>query len=291
MMYYYPLLLAVLVLVVPSHINAVNTAPFNINDEYTAFQLAYASYCNQGLISNWACTYCTSNTSATSTFSYRGAVSNSGAGLYVYYGYRSSSKTLYVVFRGSTDIENWITNLDAISVNYSPPNGNLPSQYSGAWVHQGFWDAFEILQPVLGENVLSSVSSTGATKVVFVGHSLGGALATFAALEIGPTLPVTYGAYTFGSPRVGNSAFVGYYQSVVPSTFRVTNQADIVPHILIEDAGWQHVAQEIWYDTATQYKSTLSTTNGEDSNGSDSLWITISVSDHLSYLNTELNSC
>lgn len=36
---------------------------------------------------------------------------------------------------------------------------------------------------------------------------------------------------TFGQPRIGNAAFASYYTQLVPNTFRVTNDHDIVPHL------------------------------------------------------------
>jgi len=291
-MYYYTLLFAILLTVAPSHISAtVNSAPFNINDAYTALELAYSSYCPASAVSAWNCFFCTQqNATATSGFSYQGSVSNSGDGLYSYYGYRASTKTFYVVFRGSANIINWINNLDVAQVSYPPAVNTHPN----AQVHQGFYDDFNDLEPTLTNTIVSAVESiSGVSKVVFVGHSLGGALATLAALQIGPLLPVSYGAYTFGSPRVGNSDFVAYYQSIVPSTFRVTYLDDIVPHILGEILGFSHVAQEVWWYTSSEY-TVRSATNGEDSSGSNSVSIfDYSTADHTDYLNTELsqNNC
>ena len=37
--------------------------------------------------------------------------------------------------------------------------------------------------------------------------------------------------YTFGQPRVGNAAFVQLYNSMLPYSFRITNNRDIVPHV------------------------------------------------------------
>jgi len=287
-MYYYTLLFAILLIVTPSHIQAEieNTQTFNINDCYSQLMFAYAAYCPTSAISGWSCWFCVSqNASDTSGFVWRGSVSNDAAGLYVYYGNRPSTSTLEVVFRGSANIQNWISNIDFVQTTYS--HAGAPS---GLKVHQGFYTDYSILQPALTTAILHVFSTvSGITKVKFVGHSLGGALATFAALEIGPQLPagVTYAAYTFGSPRVGNSAFVNYYQSVVPSTFRITNKNDIVPHILTTLAGFSHVTQEVWWSSSTKYKI-CSATIGEDGSCSDSVFLPTSTSDHTNYLNIQL---
>lgn len=36
---------------------------------------------------------------------------------------------------------------------------------------------------------------------------------------------------TFGMPRIGNAAFASCYSEVVPNTFRMTHEHDMVPHL------------------------------------------------------------
>ena len=47
--------------------------------------------------------------------------------------------------------------------------------------------------------------------------------------------------YTFGSPRVGNAAFVDFYDRHVPNTWRHVNDEDIVPLVPPTWAGYRHV--------------------------------------------------
>ena len=56
------------------------------------------------------------------------------------------------------------------------------------------------------------------------GHSLGGALATLAAVDLArarklPRLAV----YTYGAPRTGNHAFARDYEATVPQTWQIIN--------------------------------------------------------------------
>ncbi len=65
------------------------------------------------------------------------------------------------------------------------------------------------------------------------GHSLGGALAQLAALDIVTNLEDTLNGsdvclYTFGSPSVGNAAFANLLNSKVPNFWRVENDGDPV---------------------------------------------------------------
>ena len=62
-----------------------------------------------------------------------------------------------------------------------------------------------------------------------IGHSLGGALATLAAFDIGKHLQDSKVSdarvicYTFAAPRTGNHAFAREYNTMVPDTWSVIN--------------------------------------------------------------------
>ena len=81
---------------------------------------------------------------------------------------------------------------------------------------------------------------------VFVtGHSLGGALATLFACELGRSARlgrrnVTVTMVNFGSPRVGDGAFCDEYNAFVPDSVRVVNRGDLVP-TLPALLGYRHV--------------------------------------------------
>jgi predicted lipase len=65
-------------------------------------------------------------------------------------------------------------------------------------------------------------------RVVFTGHSLGGALATMCGAVTKNEFPELHvSVYTFGSPRVGNKAFVNVFKAVDVSV-RCVNGSDIV---------------------------------------------------------------
>lgn len=81
------------------------------------------------------------------------------------------------------------------------------------------------------------------------GHSLGAAFATFAALQlISEGVSVT-DLYTFGSPRLGDIRFAGWFDSYIKtnSKNRVTHARDSVPHIPSNVAGFHHTTHEIFY--------------------------------------------
>ena len=103
-------------------------------------------------------------------------------------------------------------------------DGNIattPCDHEGK-VHTGFSDAYEAvseqIQTALNRDDLAS------QPLLITGHSLGGALATLAAKRLTHQAGIA-ACYTFGSPRVGNSAWVGQMRTPV---YRIVNAADFV---------------------------------------------------------------
>lgn len=100
------------------------------------------------------------------------------------------------------------------------------------------------------------------------GHGLGGAFAILAGTDVKTLYQSAEAVYTFGQPRVGNEAFANYYSKFLPETFRVINNADIVPHLPATSAGYQHSSLEEWYQNGM---SSYKTCEGESSSCSNSI--------------------
>jgi predicted lipase len=91
------------------------------------------------------------------------------------------------------------------------------------------------------------------TRLIVTGHSLGAALATLAALDLKANFPqLNIILYNFGSPRVGNTDFASYYQSKIGTSWRITNNRDIVPHYPPQLLTYHHIATEVW-ERGSQY--------------------------------------
>ena len=78
---------------------------------------------------------------------------------------------------------------------------------------------------------------------MIVGHSLGGAMATLCAADLG-NLGVPVELITWGAPRVGNADFVELYHRSAPggrhaTTARFVNGLDVVPRS--QQPGFRHV--------------------------------------------------
>jgi Lipase (class 3) len=112
----------------------------------------------------------------------------------------------------------------AYDVDFSPKPWD-----EGGWVHEGFAHALA----ELGENSLDQLIQAVACRILFTGHSLGAALATLAA-----SLRAPQALYTFGSPRVGDAAFVATLNKV--ECHRYVDCCDIVTRIPLEKMGFVH---------------------------------------------------
>jgi hypothetical protein len=76
----------------------------------------------------------------------------------------------------------------------------------------------------------ASTSRVGESFVIYTtGHSLGGALSMLAAYDLTMQFKkITVENYTYGSPRVGNHGFADLYDAVVPRSYRIVNDRDII---------------------------------------------------------------
>ena len=83
--------------------------------------------------------------------------------------------------------------------------------------------------------------------ILATGHSLGGALATFAAVDLRKRFGIPVTLYNFGSPRTGNQAWTDYVMETLDDIQRVTHYNDLVPHVPLTVMGFNHVGQEVWY--------------------------------------------
>ena len=142
-----------------------------------------------------------------------------------------------IAFRGTASIEDWILDLDV----------RKDALAYGVKVHAGFLKAAEVLLPLLLAELLPAGTYKTTVKPLYLtGHSLGGALASLAALFLHREgLPVA-AVYTFGSPRVGNREWRAIYSEALGGvSYRVIAAGDLVPLLPGLLDGYRHVGQEI----------------------------------------------
>ncbi len=136
-----------------------------------------------------------------------------------------------LAFRGTEiDPEDWATDLDATLVPWP----------GGGRVHQGFAAALGMVwEPIAA--ALTSVTG----RLLYTGHSLGGALATLAASHRSPQA-----LYSYGSPRVGDAAFVEANGAV--EHHRYLNCCDIVARLPPEALMYRHLGPASYLDRRGQ---------------------------------------
>ncbi len=123
-----------------------------------------------------------------------------------------------VVFRGTQEVKDWITNLDFIKRD-ELKNGN---DVVIAKVHSGFNQAFLSVQRQMNDLLKDDTE----LPVYFTGHSLGGALATLATWYT--TADRLAACYTFGAPRIGDHGLTNRFRTPI---YRLVNGADPVPFV------------------------------------------------------------
>jgi hypothetical protein len=116
----------------------------------------------------------------------------------------------------------------------------LKSWERGGMVHTGFANALGEIRPAL-DRALASIHG----RILFTGHSLGAAMATLVASAGDPDSParaqVPPALYTFGSPRVGDPAFVATLKNV--QSRRYVDCSDLVARLPPELLGYAHVGK------------------------------------------------
>jgi hypothetical protein len=200
-----------------------------------------------------------------------------------YIGYLPSDKSIYVVYRGSHSIRNWIANIDARKVNYTSfPECNCQ-------VHKGFYEAEQnIIDRVIREVKRLKVSNPTYTVKV-TGHSLGAALAQLTSMDLMKAGLTVKNVYNFGQPRTGDQKYSSFVGTKGPVTWRVVHNKDVVPHLPPSTKmEFYHVCREEFEDV----NGTLKTcdTSCEDPSCSDQFPVKeTNTDDHGIYLGLKMS--
>lgn len=129
-------------------------------------------------------------------------------------GERATSPCRLLAIRGTHTLVQWILDFDFGQTEWSSIDRECEDQ---ARVHRGFKRVFDLLWDPL-EDLLRRQT----LPLVFTGHSLGAAMANFAASRMRPAK-----LYTMGCPRLGNPAFCRRLEGL--TNYRIFHRHDVVP--------------------------------------------------------------
>lgn len=130
-----------------------------------------------------------------------------------------SDEIVLISIRGTQETQDFFTDAKALQVQME--------QYpDGIRAHIGFYMSFKAIKGFISDYLDRFYSDQ---KIIVVGHSLGGAIATLAADWIKKIRKIENTIlYTFGSPRVGNTEFVK--QSTM-THYRMVAENDPIPSV------------------------------------------------------------
>lgn len=128
---------------------------------------------------------------------------------------------LIIAFSGTCNVPQTIKTLDARLVKH--PAGH------GSAVHAGFWRLYHGVRDCAFTALANALRGRNVHRIIFTGHSLGGAVCYLMALDVlersqvagdapSAVLPPSCTALSiavFGCPRAGNRALVQYWRKVI----------------------------------------------------------------------------
>ena len=146
--------------------------------------------------------------------------------------YSQNLNMVIMSFSGTMYISEWDNDFDFTQVNPKDINKD-----NNILVHEHDYEMYNSLRNgfiIALNDIISSKSPEEKSDFLFIatGHSLGGALSSLCFFDIVSNNIIKENEgykvlYTFGSPRVGNSAFADIINKE-PTAFRVANSEDII---------------------------------------------------------------
>lgn len=193
-----------------------------------------AQFVPQDVIDVTALSYCPRSSFDSGTFSIYDPPSKASTQVVVERD--ATEDRILVAFRGTTQsISQWASNLE---VKYD--------KWTKGRVHTGFFKRFMEIRDETIEFIKNSrkQSSFREAELIISGHSMGGAVATlFSSMLMSSEDNELYpdAVYTFGSPRVGDSAFSKFVDTQLGDRLiRVMNEFDMIPDLPPKMFGYRH---------------------------------------------------
>jgi predicted lipase len=199
-------------------------------------KISAVTHCTKDQIINWDCLICREGEKLTNVH----YIYNQATNVLGFIGYLRSKDAIVLAMRGTIDYKNWIEDFSYYQLSYNLCKGCL--------IHSGFYLDYLSVSPQISTALDSLTQAFPTAKVVVTGSSLGGALATVAALELQAITNKVEELHVFGCPRVGNANYAQYLFLSLPTVFRVVHNRDIVPHLPLVTQNYHHEPYEVLFD-------------------------------------------
>lgn len=125
---------------------------------------------------------------------------------------------IYIGYRGTDEAEDWLADLKYVKTDFP----------GGGRVHSGFYDHYYEVR----NQISATLKLLPNLPVIVTGHSLGG-VSLMAGVEFR-----AIAGYFFGSPRIGNTAFV---KRVTFPVYRFEHKTDPVTYTPPRQSPWQSI--------------------------------------------------
>ncbi|KAJ3412662.1 hypothetical protein HDV05_000412 [Chytridiales sp. JEL 0842] len=206
---------------------------------------AQSAYCTDD-IESWTCLTCTGDTKHTTN------VTLFGGSMFSVFGYAAINiphRRFVLSFRGTRTLDNWLSDLMIAKPDYELPGESVPE---GAKIHYGFLKLWESVKEEVLTILEGFVKAHPGFELWVTGHSMGGAVATLAAVDIMHSMDESILAesiklLTIAQPRIGNTIFASWVNTLpLGLKIRLVNQDDLTPHLPPAFADFLHNKVEMW---------------------------------------------
>ncbi|CAG8791078.1 27476_t:CDS:2, partial [Gigaspora margarita] len=130
----------------------------------------------------------------------------------------SKDHEIVVTFRGTANLENFLKDIEFIQWPYAYASTSIPipAILPGDYVYYSFYTMFLDFQTPIRNTISTLIKQYPNYEIVVTGHSFGGALALFTALNIKQFfVGINPFLYTYGEPWVGNSNFASFVNNAL----------------------------------------------------------------------------
>jgi hypothetical protein len=217
-----------------------------------------------------------------SGFTYKETLYDIKTDLQGYIGILPTTKSIYIVLRGSSSTMNWLDDFEVKLVTYD----TFPE--CQCKVHYGFYNSALSVTNKTIDTVKILRIQYPTYSVVVTGHSYAASVGQLLAMEL-EKKGINTKLYNYGQPRVGDAKYAAFVNTKISEYYRTTHNKDVVPHVPpIEGFGYLHSCREIFEDSNGKL-NVCSATNCEDPKCADqfSLYQT-NGEDHSYYLGHHL---